>query len=62
MCVEESKSDRKQVEEHGMKIIDLSQKEIDRFRKASKPVYTKFAPKIGKDFFDRVVAEIEKLK
>lgn len=45
-----------------MKIIDLSQKEIDRFRKASKPVYTKFAPKIGKDFFDRVVAEIEKLK
>ncbi len=62
MQVEDEKNDRKQIGDHGMKIIELSQKEIVRFREASKPVYKEFAPKIGKDFFDRVVKKIESLK
>lgn len=62
MRVQEEKTDRAQIESHGMKIIDLSPKEIDRFRQASKKIYKDFAPKIGKDYFNRVIGEIEKLK
>jgi tripartite ATP-independent transporter DctP family solute receptor len=59
---DEEKGDRKQIEDKGMLVIDLPQKEIDRFREASKPVQDAFAPKIGKEFFDRVVAEIKKIQ
>jgi len=62
MQVEEEKIDRKQIENHGMKIIDLSPEQVKEFRKVSQPVYDEFGPKIGKDFFDRVVAEVERLK
>jgi C4-dicarboxylate-binding protein DctP len=62
MQAQEAKGDREQIASQGMKIVDLDAKEIGRFRQASKPLYKQFAPKIGEDYFNRVVAEIEKLK
>ncbi len=59
---EEEKAYRKTVESHGMKVIDLKPEEVNRFREASKPVYAEFAPKLGKEFFDKVVSEIKKTK
>ena len=62
MQVAEAKSDRAQIASHGMKIVDLDAKQIDRFRKASKPLYKQFAARIGEDYFNRVVAEINKIQ
>lgn len=62
MQAQEAESDRAQIAKHGMKIVDLSPKEIDRFRQASKSIYNDFASKIGKDYFDRVVGEINKMQ
>jgi C4-dicarboxylate-binding protein DctP len=62
MQLEEEKDDRKQIEDQGMKIIDLSPDQLKEFRKVSQPVYDEFGPKIGKEFFDRVAAEIERRK
>lgn len=62
MQAEEAKSDRKQIEDHGMKVIDLSPEEVEKFREASSKIYGQFAEKIGKDYFDRVVKEVERLK
>jgi C4-dicarboxylate-binding protein DctP len=62
ILADEEKGYRKEIESHGMKVIDLTPEGINQFREASKPVHVEFAPKLGKEFFDRVVAEIGKTK
>jgi TRAP-type transport system periplasmic protein len=52
----------KAVTENGMTVTDLSAEEKEKFFEKVKPVYDKYAPEIGQEFVDEVLAEIEKLK
>ena len=48
--------------EKGMVITELSDAEKEKFFEAAKPVYDKYSTKIGKEFVDKLLAEIQKKK
>lgn len=55
-------SSLKYIEENGMEINELDEKEKEKARELLKPVYEKYTEKIGKDIVDEYFAEIEKLR
>jgi TRAP-type transport system periplasmic protein len=52
----------KLLEEKGMVITELSDAEKEKFFKEAKPVYEKYSSKIGKEFVDQLLEEIQKKK
>lgn len=48
------------LESKGMKVTSLSDEERNAFIKATKPLYDKWIPKIGKDVYEKAQADMEK--
>lgn len=59
---DEYDSSLKYIEENGMEINELDEKEKDKAREILQPVYDKYTDKIGKEIVDEYFAEIEKLR
>jgi len=50
------------LEENGMVVTDISEEEKEKFFEQAKPVYEKYSAEVGKEYVDKLLAEIEKLK